>query len=87
MPEHEATWESYLEAPRWALSKSFIRQGVVDLNDEAQNKGYDEELEIIYLTEDVGLLRRCVYWKVGGPTALVKAFRDGVVAAVKAYGA
>jgi len=82
----EATWESYIEAPRWAISKSFIRQGVIDLNAEASNAGYVEELEIVYLTEDTGLLRRCIYWKVAGPTALVKAFRDAVSKAVKAYG-
>lgn len=75
-PEDVATvsFESWVEAPRWAGFKPEIEKAIIAFR-----------LERVYVREDKRWLRTTIYFKVSGRVQAVDAFKRGVNRMVADY--
>lgn len=81
-----ASWESYLQGPRWAGISHFLLDGRLAINDIAAYR-YPTKLEWEYFQEDKKLFTTTVYFKINGPIGLVEPFRNHVVETARRYNA
>ena len=73
MKEGIATWNSFIEGPRWAGASKVIKN-------LAWMLGLELDMEV-----DNGWIRETIRFKVSGPLSKVENFRDSIVNAVENY--